>query len=83
MYATALARPAHPELVIRSLGRGSGLVSGDPAEVRVLGHDGEVTWRRDADALRVELPELSDGYGVTVRVLLSPRPTPPRLTFPL
>jgi alpha-L-fucosidase len=83
VYATALARPADPELVIRSLGRGSGLVAGEPTEVRVLGHDGEVAWRQDPDALRVELPELPEGYGVTVRVLLTPRPTPPRLTFPL
>jgi alpha-L-fucosidase len=83
VYATALARPTDPELVIRSLGRGSGLVAGEPTEVRVLGHDGEVAWRQDPDALRVELPELPEGYGVTVRVLLTPRPTPPRLTFPL
>lgn len=82
VYATALARPADGTLVVRSLGRGSGLVGAELSAVAVLGHAGEVTWRQDGDALRVQLPELSDGYGVSLRVTLTPPAPAPHHGFP-
>jgi alpha-L-fucosidase len=79
VYATALAWPTDGELRITSLGQGSGLVSGQISQVRVLGHAGDVTWSRQTEALRIQLPaEPPSEFGVTVRVELTPRPTAPR-----
>jgi alpha-L-fucosidase len=75
LYATALDWPADGRLRIASLGRSSGLVTGEIGAVEVLGHPGEVTWMRDPDGLHVQLPtERPSGFGVTVRVHLTPRP---------
>jgi alpha-L-fucosidase len=75
LYATALDWPADGRLRITSLGRSSGLVPGEIGAVEVLGHSGEVTWTRDTEGLHVQLPtERPSGFGVTVRVHLTPRP---------
>lgn len=82
VYATALGRPSSGRLLVRSLGRGSGLVGGELSALKVLGHDGDVTWSQNSDALVVELPELADGFGVTVRVTLTPRAAAAHHGFP-
>ena len=56
LYAIVLAEPGS-ELVIRSLGANLGIYSQEIGEVSLLGHDGPLTWARDVDALRVQLPE--------------------------
>jgi alpha-L-fucosidase len=79
LYATALDWPADGRLRIVSLGRSSGLVSGEINAVEVLGHAGEVSWTREVDGLQVQLPtERPSSFGVTVRVHLTPRPVAPR-----
>jgi alpha-L-fucosidase len=55
LYAIALAWPGE-EVIIRCLGRNSGLAEGDVAEVRLLGHRGRLKWERDESGLTVQMP---------------------------
>jgi hypothetical protein len=44
-------------LTIHALAKGSPLVAGDVAEVRLLGHDGKLDFSRSEDGLTINLPE--------------------------
>jgi alpha-L-fucosidase len=70
LYATVLAEVTG-EIVVRSLGSGLGIYPAEIGEVSVLGSDAAVEWRRDADALRVTLPE---GRGPTPATTIRIRP---------
>jgi alpha-L-fucosidase len=56
LYAIALAWPGAQASII-SLADGSPLCPETIVSVRMLGVDGELDWTRDAEALRVTLPE--------------------------
>jgi alpha-L-fucosidase len=56
LYATALAWPEDGALTIISLAEGSELYPGAIEEVRLLGHDAPLAWRREAGGLAVTLP---------------------------
>ena len=53
LYATALAWPEDGNLIVRSLAKGADLNVGS---VRLLGHEGLLTWSQSADGLEVTLP---------------------------
>ena len=57
LFATALGWPDNGHLAIKSLGTDAGLLSQDPAEVKLLGHAGPVQFRREAQAVVVDLPQ--------------------------
>ena len=56
LYAIVLDWPGK-DLSIRSLGTDAGLMTGQIAEVRLLGCDEPLTWRRGPEALTVRMPE--------------------------
>jgi alpha-L-fucosidase len=56
LYATALAWPGK-QLVIRSLGASAGLWDQTVADIRLLGHDGPLTWNHTDQALVIDLPD--------------------------
>ena len=56
LYAFFLGWPDKP-LVIRALAKGSPLVAGNVAEVRLLGHDAKLDFSRTEDGLTITLPE--------------------------
>jgi alpha-L-fucosidase len=56
LYAFSLTRPPL-KLPIRALGKASPLVSGDIAEVKLLGHPDRLEWARQDDALVITVPE--------------------------
>jgi alpha-L-fucosidase len=56
LFATALGWPANGRLTIKSLGTEAGLLPHDPTEVKLLGHAGPLDFRREAQALTVNLP---------------------------
>ena len=55
IYVIALADPGS-RLAVKSLGRASGLASGEITDVRLLGYTGKLKWTRDDQSLNVELP---------------------------
>ncbi len=60
VYAIALAKPGR-ELAVKSLGADIKLHEREIKKVSLLGYAGDLKFRRDADALRVELPETLPG----------------------
>ena len=56
LYATVLAIP-RGEIAIRSLGSHLRLYPGAIGQVELIGSSEPVTWTRDAEALRVSLPD--------------------------
>jgi alpha-L-fucosidase len=56
LYAIAMAWPGR-QAVIRCLAKGSPLVTGDVREIRLLGHDGPLVFSRDAEGLKIQLPD--------------------------
>jgi alpha-L-fucosidase len=56
VYATLLAWPADGVVEITSLGSAAGMLEREPVSVRLLGHEGGLSWSRDPDALRVRVP---------------------------
>jgi alpha-L-fucosidase len=61
LFAFALGWPESGELEIRSLAEGSPHAPGRVARVELLGAPGALAFRRDAGALRVQLPERRPG----------------------
>ncbi len=57
LFAIALGWPENGRIAIKSLGRDAGLLAQDPEEVRLLGHAAPIAFRREPQALVVELPE--------------------------
>lgn len=55
LYAIALAWPGE-QVTIESLKMGTALAVGDIKEVRLLGHEGNLEFTRDANALTIKLP---------------------------
>ena len=55
LYAIALAWPGS-EFVIKSLGTAAPLRTTPITQIQLLGHQGDLTWHQDADALHVQLP---------------------------
>lgn len=68
LYVTVLAEGGGPVLV-RSLGTGIALEPRPVARVVQLG-GGELAWSRDADGLRIELPDYGSRHASAVRVEL-------------
>jgi alpha-L-fucosidase len=82
LYAVTLGLP-QGQVRIASLGKSSDMTRGDVKSVRLLGHEGTLTWSRDDDALTITPPEQAPcehalafaiagltwdpGYTVTVR----------------
>jgi alpha-L-fucosidase len=56
LYAIALAWPGE-KLVIKSLAAGNPLAEGDVTDVKLLGHEGKLSWSRTADGLVVTMPD--------------------------
>ncbi|PSL37520.1 alpha-L-fucosidase [Labedella gwakjiensis] len=79
VYATVLA-PAGETVRIRSLGSSTGLLPRDIESVALLGHAGEVTWRREPDALVIDVPSEAVGTLTSFRVTpLVPATRPRRI----
>ena len=55
LYAIAMAWPGS-EFVIKSLGTAAPLRTTPITQIQLLGHQGDLTWHQDADALHVQLP---------------------------
>lgn len=72
LYATCLAWPQDGKVTVRSLREADasrlpvfhGIITG----VKVLGYDGEATWRRDEEGLHVEAPGMQGDLPVVIRV---------------
>jgi len=60
IYALILADPGE-QVKIRSLGGSAQLVTGEPANIRLLGHNEKLTWVSGGDALTVKLPATKPG----------------------
>jgi len=63
VFVVSLAKPESNEALVKSL---KGL---DIKNIRVLGHNGKVSWKNGLDAVSVQLPKLSDktiGYALEV-----------------
>ncbi|MCL4862166.1 MAG: alpha-L-fucosidase [Caldilineaceae bacterium] len=56
LYAIALAWPGR-QMAVRSLGQAAGFWNGPVGAVRLLGHDGPLSWTQTDQALVVDLPE--------------------------
>lgn len=73
LYAIVLDWPQHtPELVIKSLNTNDALLAKDEiANITLLGYDQKLTWRHDAEALRIKLPSQKPGnFAYTFKILL-------------
>jgi len=57
LFAIALGWPDSGRLAVKSLGTDAGLFTQDIAEMRLLGHAGPLRFRREPQALVVDLPE--------------------------
>jgi alpha-L-fucosidase len=57
LFAIALAWPDSGRLTIKSLGKDAGLLLKDPAKVTLLGHPAQLPFRREQQALMVDLPQ--------------------------
>ncbi|MGB7189880.1 MAG: alpha-L-fucosidase [Acidobacteriaceae bacterium] len=74
LYATALGWPKDSnELTIKSLGTSANLLAkGEIANISLLGSDAKLTWRQNADGLRIALPPESPGdFAYVFRVWLN------------
>ncbi len=56
LYALALGWPDNGQVTIRSLGRPSGEIVNQIADVKLLGYKGRLTWKQTAEGLTVTLP---------------------------
>jgi alpha-L-fucosidase len=57
-------------VLLRALSTDSPLVRGEPTSVTVLGHNGELTWKRTAEGLQVALPpDLPGEHAFCVKVV--------------
>jgi alpha-L-fucosidase len=73
LYAIVLDWPQNtPELVIKSLNTNDALLAKDEiANITLLGYDQKLTWRHDAEALRIKLPSQKPGnFAYTFKILL-------------
>jgi alpha-L-fucosidase len=66
LYAICLGKPKG-EMLIRSLGANMKLYMNAIGEVRVLGEEKPVSWSRDAEGLRVQLPETA-GFATVLKI---------------
>jgi len=57
LYAIVLGYPKDGQVKIRTLGEQTVIADGGIRRVTLLGHDEPLSWKRDAVALDVELPE--------------------------
>ena len=60
LYAIILGYPKAGQVRIRTLGEQTVISNGGIRRVTLLGGDGPLTWKRDAVALQIELPERTD-----------------------
>ncbi len=60
LYAIVLGYPKAGQVRIRTLGEQTFISNGGIRRVTLLGGDGPLTWKRDAVALQIELPERTD-----------------------
>jgi alpha-L-fucosidase len=68
LYASVLAKPAR-EIAVRSLGADMKLHEREIKKVSLLGHEGDLKFSRDSDALRVELPaKLPGAFAWTMKI---------------
>jgi alpha-L-fucosidase len=56
LYAIALAWPENGKLVVKSLSKGSNLLTGPIKSVRLLGSKTKLQWQQGSDGLTVDLP---------------------------
>ncbi len=69
LYAIALADPGE-EMLIQSLSTNLRLYEDEIAEVRLLGHDQPLEWKRDESGLRVKLPEKKPApYAIAIKIV--------------
>jgi alpha-L-fucosidase len=57
LFAIVLAWPEQGRLEVKSLGKDAGLLPHDPREVKLLGHTAPLKFRREPQALVVDLPK--------------------------
>ena len=71
LYAFVMGWP-EKEAVVQALGLASPQQPGKILKVELLGHKGDVNWKQDDAALRVQMPaeKLSD-IGITLKVELA------------
>ena len=62
LYATLLDSPGESEITIESLN------APDRASIRLLGKEGDLTWRRDGSDLVIQLPDLPDSHAHALRI---------------
>ena len=65
LYAISLGRPAK-ELAIASLGSERKLWFGEIGEVRLLGAYGQLHWAREAQGLKIQMPNTFSGSDACV-----------------
>ena len=70
LYAICLGRPVG-EVLIRSLGSNIKLYADRISNVRIVGADSPAVWSREADGLRVRLPEAVE-FGAVLEISRSP-----------
>jgi alpha-L-fucosidase len=76
LYAVALGWPASGELRVHSLWKGNPYLGGPVCSVQLLGSDGKLAWRQQADGLYIELPQNPPGEpAFTFRILESEGPS--------
>ena len=69
LYAVALGWPSDGVLTIKSLAANSPYVQGEISQVGLLGSGATLRWNRDAEGLKVNLPEEKPGrYAFTLKV---------------
>ena len=72
LFAFVLDWPSHGQVQIKSLGTQTQAASQGLAGVRLLGYDGQLTWTRDRDGLKISLPEKkSCDYALGLEILIS------------
>jgi alpha-L-fucosidase len=76
MYAICIGRAGN-EALLRSLGSNMKILTGEIADVKVLGSEEPVAWSRDADGLRVRVNDVGQ-FGMVLKLSLKePAAGPP------
>ena len=57
LYAIVLDWPKEKELVIRSLKEGNGMYTSEIESIQLLGNEGNLQFKKDADGLKITLPK--------------------------
>ena len=72
LYVIALAWP-EKQLSVQSLRQGSDMLNDDIADIKMLGSDEPVTWSRDSESLKIQMPTAKPcDYAYVFKITLRP-----------